>query len=109
MEGRTPPSIRAFFYGVNLIALQKSDGSVRPIAVGCTLRCLAAKVAGIKVMGRMNELLGSHQLGCGVTGEMEAAVHAARLYLQDLDSLKAVMKLDFRNVFNTIYIGTRCC
>ena len=32
----------------------------------------------------------------------EAAVHAARLYLRDLDPSKAVLKLDFRNTFNSI-------
>ena len=34
---------------------------------------------------------------------MEAAVPAAWLFLQDLDSLKVVVKLDFRNAFKAIY------
>ena len=55
LAGRTPPSNRPpsnrpFFFGATLIALEK-DGGVRPIAVGCTLWCLAAKVAS----GRMLE------------------------------------------------------
>ena len=32
----------------------------------------------------------------------EAAVHAARLYLRDIEPSKAVLKLDFKNAFNTI-------
>ena len=38
----------------------------------------------------------------GVKMGAEAAVHAARLYLRDLDPSKAVLKLDFRNAFNSI-------
>ena len=33
---------------------------------------------------------------------MEAAVHATRLYLQSLDTSKALLKLDFRYAFNSI-------
>ena len=54
-------------------------------------------------MERMGELLALRQLGCGVKGGAEAALHAAWLYLQDLDPLKVVVKLDFRNTFNAIY------
>ena len=46
LEGRTPASWRPFFFGANLTALQKKTGDIRPIAVGCTLRRLAAKVIG---------------------------------------------------------------
>ena len=36
-------------------------------------------------------------------GGAEAAVHAARLYLQDIDPSKAILKLDFKNAFNSIH------
>ena len=49
LAGKTPPSIRPFFFGANRIPLQKKDGGVRPIAVGCTLLRLVAKVASSKV------------------------------------------------------------
>ena len=42
LEGRTPTFIRTYFFGANLTAIRKSDGGVRPIAVGCTLRRLVA-------------------------------------------------------------------
>ena len=42
IQGKVPTS----FFGANLIALEKKDwgggGAIRPIAVGCTLRCLVA-------------------------------------------------------------------
>ena len=88
LAGGTPSSIRHYFFGANLTALQKKDGGVRPIAVGFTLRRLTAKVAGNKLMEEMGELLAPRQLGYGVKGGVEAAVHAARLYLRDFDLLR---------------------
>ena len=63
LEGRTPIFIRPYFFGANLTAIHKSNGGVRPIAVGCTLRRLVAKVAGGKIMEEMGELLAPRQLG----------------------------------------------
>ena len=97
LEGRTPATIRPFFFGTNLIK------GIRPIAVSCTLHCLVAKIAGNKVMKEMGILLAPWQLGFGVKGGEEAAVHAVRLYLQDPDLGKAVLKLNIRNIFNTIH------
>ena len=102
LEGRTPTSIRPFFFGANLTALLKKQGGVKPIAVSCTLRRLVAKVAGSKVMEEMGDLLAPQQLGFGVKGGAEAAVHALRLYLCDPNPGKAVLKLDFKNAFNSI-------
>ena len=62
LQGKTPPSIRPFFFGASLTALTKKEGGVRPIAVGCTLRRLTAKVAGLKVREEMTALLDPYQL-----------------------------------------------
>ena len=102
LAGGTISSIRPYFFGANLTALQKKDGGVRPIAVGFTLRRLTAKVAGNKLMEEMGKLLAPRQLGYGVKGGAEAAVIAARLYLRDLNPAKAIVKLDFENAFNFI-------
>ena len=102
LEGKTPPSIRPYFFGASLIALEKKDGGVRPIAIGCTLRHLAAKVAGGKVMEDMGSLLAPRQLGYGIRGGCEAAVHAARLYLLNINPNHVLLKLDFRNAFNSV-------
>jgi len=42
------------------------------------------------------------QLGDGVKGGIEAAVHAARRLVQDLPTDHAVVKLDFLNAFNCV-------
>ena len=47
-------------------------------------------------------LLAPQQLGYGVKGGAEAAVHAARKYLSNMDPEHAMVKLDFRNAFNSI-------
>ena len=102
LEGRTPEEVRPFFFGASLVALQKKSGGVRPIAVGCTLRRLVAKVAGFMVVEDMAALLAPRQLGYGVKGGAEAAVHAARKFLSNMDPDCAFVKLDFRNAFNCI-------
>ena len=83
------------------MALEKSGG-VRPIAVGCTLRRLVAKVAGFMVVEDMVALLAPRQLGYGVKCGAEAAVHAARKFLSNMDPECAFVKLDFRNAFTSI-------
>ena len=100
LQGKTPVSIRPFLFRASWTALTK-DGGIRPIAVGCTLRRLVAKVAGFRVRDEMAALLAPRQLGYGVRGGAEAAVHAARFYLQGLQH-RCVLKLDFKNAFNTL-------
>ena len=40
------------FFGASLVGLDKPDGGIRPIAVGCTLRRLAAKCLGSLVFAQ---------------------------------------------------------
>ena len=74
---------------------------MRHIAVGCTLHRLAVKVASGKVLEDMGALLAPRQLGFGVKGGVEAVVHFARLYLRNLKPEQVLLKLDFRNAFNS--------
>ena len=102
LAGDIPVETRPFFFGASLTALNKKDGGVRPIAVGCTLRRLVAKVASRSVMERMGQYLAPLQLGYGTPLGAEAAVHASRSYLHLLLSDHVLLKLDFRNAFNTV-------
>ena len=70
--------------------------------MGCTLRRLVAKIACKRVADDMAELLAPIQLGYGVRGGSEAAVHAARCFLSNMEEHQAVVKLDFANAFNSI-------
>jgi hypothetical protein len=100
--GGMPDSVKPYFFGGRLIALSKKDGGIRPIVVGQTLRRLTSKLissyATEKVAGSLMPL----QLGIGVSGGVEAAVHAARRYVEQLAPGGAVVKLDFCNAFNAI-------
>ena len=102
LEGRVPEAVRPFFFGATLVALEKQSGGVRPIAVGCTLRRVVGKIGGLMVVDSVAELLSPRQLGCGVRGGAEAAVHAARSFLQNLSTGEVLLKLDFKNAFNSI-------
>jgi len=61
-----------------------------------------AKIACSLVAGDIVELLSPRQLGFGVHGGAEVAVHAARKFLQNLDDGHALVKLDVRNAFNIV-------
>ena len=65
LSGGVLVSIRPSFFGTNMAALQKKDGGIHPIAVGCTLHHLVAKVTGAKVMEEIGALLAPRQLGYG--------------------------------------------
>jgi hypothetical protein len=53
-------------------------------------------------MAKMVERFLPIQLGFGVPRETEAAAHATRQYIADLHPRHGLLKLDFRNAFNTI-------
>ena len=99
---KTPEVVRPFFFGASLVALKKKSGGVCPIAVGCTLRRLVAKVACSLVIEDMAQLLAPHQLGYGVHGGAEAAMHAACCFLNNMSTEQAVVKLDFANAINSL-------
>ena len=101
--GKVPSFVRDIFHGANLIALSKPDGGVRPIAVGCTLRRLAAKIIMHDSRDFCEKEFRPHQVGVGTPKGGEGAVHALRAYLADKSSEnKVVLKIDMENAFNTI-------
>ena len=102
-HSRTPETVRPLFFGANLVALEKKVGGVRLIAVGCTLRRLAAKAAASRVRSAMNALLAPRQLGYRTPQGAEAAVHTARIYLDNLPADRMILKLVFSNFFNCLH------
>ena len=103
LEGKTPPSVTGSLFGANLLAIRKNNGGIRPIAVGYVWRRLTAKVACSHAREVSITLLApSRQLGFGISGGIEAAVRAARCYLENMNRGKLFVKVDFRNAFNTV-------
>ena len=102
ISGNVSHPVAPFFFGARLLGLNKPDGGVRPIAVGRTLRRLAAKCLGNSVFEEMDSLLFPLQVGYGTRLGAEGAVHAARAYLTQLHLGNLMLKLDFQNAFNSI-------
>lgn len=100
--GNPPAELRPLLFGARLFALRKKDGSVRPIACSSSLRRIAAKVACKASREQISDALGSQQLGFAKPGGMEAAVHATRSFIDSRKSATALIKLDFRNAFNSL-------
>ena len=102
LEGLTPSSVRSTLFGASLLAISKKTGGVRPIAVGYVWRRLTAKVACCHVKEAGATLLAPRQLGFGIAGGAEAAVRAARRYIDNMIPGQVLVKIDFKNAFNTL-------
>ena len=76
LPGKVPTQIRPTVYGANLTALKKSNGGVRPIAVGLTKQRLAAKIVTSKLRSFCSENFQPQQMGVGSPNSCEASVHA---------------------------------
>src|ERR1043165_673610 len=70
--------------------------------IGPTLRRLAAKCANAHAVARLSTLLAPIQLGVGVPGGAEAAVHATHRRATSMPTNGVLVKLDFANAFNTL-------
>ena len=107
IRGDLPGHARDLLFAANLTALRKKDGGLRPIAVGNVFRRLASKAACHPVTRTIAPDLSPIQLGVGVKGGCEAAVHALRsLFSRDPTSSQSsgniVVKLDMKNAFNSV-------
>ena len=94
LMGDCPSEVQPILFGGNLIALNKKSGGIRPITVGYTLRRLAAKCASAFAVANLLDYLYPVQLGAGVQGGCEAAVHAVRRFVESMPSNFFVVKLD---------------
>ena len=81
LEGKCDPAVAPVLFGGQLIALEKRTGGIRPIAIGYTLRRVAAKCANAYATAVLADYLQPIQVGVGTPGGCEAAVHATRRLL----------------------------
>lgn len=104
LSGSVPEEVRPVFFGARLIALSKKDGGIRPIAVGLTIRRLIAKLCNTQVMRDAVDMFKPRQLGFGVRGGAESAVHGLRRFIDEsMDSDQVIVKIDFKNAFNSLH------
>src|SRR6218665_3655028 len=102
LRGDCPQEVRTILFGGNTIALNKDKKGLRPIAVGYIWRRLAAKCANCYAVARLTAHFAPLQLGIGVPGGFEAAVHATRRFIGSMRPDQVLVKLDFANAFNTL-------
>lgn len=103
LAGTCPQEIRTILFGGTLFALRKSSGGLRPIAIGYTWRRLASKCANAYAIPKVTSFLSPKQLGVGVPGGCEAAIHATRRFLGSMNPDSILVKLDLSNAFNSLH------
>ena len=102
LDRRWHADVVPILFGGSLVALQKKSSGIRSIAIGYTWRRLASKCANTYATAELADLFSSIQIGVGVPGGCEAAVHAARRYAEDMPDDHVIVKLDFSNAFNSL-------
>jgi len=104
LSGKAPMEVAPFLGGARLVPLQKPDGGIRPIAVGCTWRRLAAKVLIRLFNSEFRKFFEPLQLGVGTSKGAEAIIHTTKrlidLQKNNLDFV--IFQADFHNAFNLI-------
>ena len=88
LSGIVPSAVRPVLFGGRLTALRKKCRGIRPIAVGSTLRRLAAKIL-CRRLRPLGVVLAPTQLGFAVRSGCEAAIHATRGYCSAASSSSA--------------------
>ena len=101
LAGKCP--VAKCFFGGKLIAIKKDNGDVRPIVIGFVMRRLASKLANSFGLTRISSSLCPTQIGAGVKGGCEAAIHATRRFVEGMSDDDVIVKLDFRNAFNCLH------
>ena len=103
--GRAPPTILPFLCGASLLACNKKNGGLRPIAVGEVLRRVTSKCVSRAVQDDAIEILSPLQLGVGISVGCESIVHSVASLQEDTsvppDSWCALL-VDFSNAFNSV-------
>ncbi|MES2940453.1 MAG: reverse transcriptase domain-containing protein, partial [Pseudomonadota bacterium] len=84
----------------SLVGLRKPDGGVRPIAIGEVWVRLAGLCA-LHACADAGRDLAPLQLAVGVSGGVEATVHALRASLAE-DTSRALLAIDFANAYNSV-------
>jgi hypothetical protein len=104
IRGQAHQDVAPWLCGAVLMALPKKDGSARPVAVGETLRRLAAKVLCRSCQGQARTYLWPLQIGVALPLGAEVGAQVARQWCQrnQTNPDKVFVKLDFANAFNTV-------
>ena len=81
LHGEFHREVIFILFGGSLIALEKKSGEIRPIAIGYTLRRIAAKCTNNFALSSLGNKLLSTQIGLRSPGGCEAAANATRRFI----------------------------
>ena len=99
--GNCPAEALEANLGGRLMALNKSDGGIRPIAMGSTIRRIAAKAACAVLKPDIPAAVGTFQYGVGKSAGCEL-IHKLVTALTDEDQTRVVISYDARNAFGSL-------
>ncbi|XP_065313089.1 uncharacterized protein LOC135922608 [Gordionus sp. m RMFG-2023] len=102
INGKLPHKLAPIIFGARIIALEKAENQVRPIAIGIFYRRTIPKIICNRLKSTITLSLAPYQVGFGVKGGCEAAIHCSRLVLSNLKPEDYIVKLDISNAFNSI-------
>lgn len=101
-QGLFPAETRGWFCGARLIGIPKKPRGIRPIAIGETLRRLAAKALVLQFQeSACNQLL-PIQLGVSIPQATEIIAHAVQAWYQHPKPDEALLLIDFENAYNSL-------
>ena len=103
--GEVPEMVRPYVCGASIMVLRTPNGSLRPMAIGETIRRLTGKVAVDFITERARVVLEPLQLGVKTPNGCEAITHAARRWLSRncTNPDKVAISVDVSNAFNTLH------
>ena len=108
LESTCPSQIIPILFDGNILALEKKSGGIRPIAVGYVWRRLAAKCANSIATTKLVDYFNPTQLVVGILGGCEAAVYAARRFIESMSDGFVVANL-ISPTPSIVSIETPCC
>jgi len=103
LSGKAPVCLSPWLCGAPLTVLMKKGGGVRPITVGEVIRRLASCLWCLAACPSLpGVFLPYGQVGVGIPGGLETAIHAIRHYINKnaSDSSLALLKIVMKNAFN---------
>ena len=101
INGSMSERARQMLLSSRLVALNKTDGGHRPIAVGELFYRLAGVIVVRKITKAAAVLFSPHQFGVGIPAGAERILHSLQHLLTDQSNRVCLLKVDISNAFNS--------
>ena len=102
-NGGFSPECMKLLTASRLIAVPKTSGGIRPIAVGETFRRLAAKCVLKSTEDTLKEYLSPEQVGVAIPNATETTARRVRLWLQHAGPNHVMLQVDMKNAFGSVF------